>query len=108
MNGATAACRIMNEEKKHRFTAQIADVEPFVFNITLAEEPIFRKAAYHVNELYNRMMADSVNKSSAYALAKVALAFAELYYRKSEQLSAQSRMLDDFEKTLDSLLLAEK
>ncbi len=98
----------MNEEKKHRFTAQIADVEPFVFNITLAEEPIFRKAAYHVNEFYNRMMAESTGKPSSYALAKVALAFAELYYRKSEQLTAQSKLLDDFEKTLDSLLLAEE
>lgn len=97
----------MNEEKKHRFTAQIADVEPLVFNITLAEEPIFRKAAYHVNEFYNRMMAESAGKPTSYALAKVALAFAELYCRKSEQLAAQSKMLDEFEQTLDRLLIVE-
>lgn len=96
----------MNEEKKHRFTAQIADLEPFVFNLTLEEEAIFRKAAFHVNELYNKMMAETVNKSSAYVLAKVALAFAELSYRKSDHLSEQSRLLADFEKTLDGLLLA--
>jgi hypothetical protein len=95
----------MSEEKKHRFTAKIADVEPFVFSITLDEEPIFRKAAFHVNELWRNMLADQPGKSSQYALAKVALAFAELYYRKSEQLSSQSQMLDAFENELDKILL---
>lgn len=98
----------MKEDNKnqHRFTAKIADVEPFVFSITLAEEPIFRKAAYHVNELWQKMQKDQPLKSSHYALAKVALAFAELYYRKSEQLVAQSKMLDDFEQQLDRILLS--
>lgn len=95
----------MNEEKKHRFTAKIADVEPFVFHISLAEEEIFRRAAYHVNELCRKFSADQPDKPSQYTLAKVALAFAELYYRKSEQLSAQSRMIEGFEKTLDEILL---
>ncbi len=93
------------EEKRHRFTATIADVEPFVFSITLSEEPIFRKAAFHVNELWRKMQQDQPSKSSHYALAKVALAFAELYYRKSEQLAAQSKMLDEFERELDEILL---
>ncbi|MDE6288963.1 MAG: cell division protein ZapA [Muribaculaceae bacterium] len=97
----------MNEEKKHKFTARIGDVEPFVFDLTLSEEEIFRKATFHVNELWNRFRAKQPNKSSQYVLAKVALAFAELYYRKSEQLSAQKRMLDEFEKTLDEVLLEQ-
>lgn len=96
---------MMNEEKKHKFTAKIADVEPFVFHINLDEEEMFRKAAYHCNELSRRFQALQPDKSSDYILAKVALAFAELYYRKSEQLQAQSRMLDEFEKTLDNVLL---
>lgn len=96
----------MNEEKKHKFTAQIADVEPFVFHIALEEEEIFRRAAYHVNELCRKFKAVQPDKPSEYTLAKVALAFAELYYRKSEQLAAQSRMLDEFEKTLDAVLLS--
>lgn len=95
----------MNEEKKHKFTAKIASVEPFVFNVKLEEEEIFRKAAHHVNEVYGKFQAIQPDKSPDYVLAKVALAFAELYYRKSEQLAAQSRMLDSFEKTLDNMLM---
>ncbi|MDE6301875.1 MAG: hypothetical protein K2M19_09185 [Muribaculaceae bacterium] len=95
-----------DNKKLHRFTAKIADVEPFVFSITLAEEPIFRRAAYHVNELWQKMQKDQPSKSSHYALAKVALAFAELYYRKNEQLAVQSRLLEDFEKHLDRILLS--
>ena len=95
----------MNEDKRHRFTATIADVEPFVFTIPASEEAIFRKAAYHVNSLWQKMKADQPGKSSHYVLAKVALAFAELYYRKSEQLTSQSKMLDEFEQQLDCLLM---
>lgn len=51
------------------------------------------------------MKADQPGKSSHYVLAKVALAFAELYYRKSEQLTSQSKMLDEFEQQLDRLLM---
>lgn len=82
-------------------------MEPFVFNITLSEEEILRKAAYHVNDLWKSYMKEQPGRSSQYALAKVALAFAELYYRKSEQLKAQSRMLNEFEKTLDEVLLEQ-
>lgn len=96
----------MNEEKRHRFTTKIADVEPFVFSITLEEEPIFRKAAFHVNQYWKEMQQKQPGKSSHYALAKVALAFAELYYRKSEQLASQARMLEEFEHELDDILLA--
>ena len=84
----------------------MADVEPFVFSLTLEEEPIFRKAAYHVNEQWRKMQENQPDKSSHYILAKVALAFAELYYRKQEQLTAQSRLLSDFESKLDEILLS--
>ena len=96
----------MDEKKLHKFTAKIADVEPFVFTIDLAEEPVFRRAAYHVNELWQKMCKEQPGRSSHYILGKVALAFAELYYRKAEQLGAQSSMLDAFEKQLDGFLAA--
>lgn len=95
---------VMNEQKIHRFTAKIADMD-FAFNISIDEEPIFRKAAFHVNEFWRKMQADSPDRPAQYTLAKVALAFAELYYRKSDQLSAQSRLLEDFEADLDKVLL---
>lgn len=95
----------MTEEKKHRFTAHIADAEPFAFTISLDEEPVFRRAAYHVNELWKKMSAEQPGKTSHDVLAKVALAFAELYYRKADQLSRQTDLLDKFEKELDEILV---
>ncbi len=95
----------MEDEKIHRFTAKIADAEPFAFNIALNEEPVFRRAEYHVNELWRKMCREQPGRSSHYILAKVALAFAELYYRKAEQLNTQAALLDGFEKQLDDMLL---
>lgn len=80
-------------------------MEPFGFNVTQSEEPVFRRAEYHVNELWRKMCREQPGRTSHYILAKVALAFAELYYRKAEQLNAQSALLDDFEKELDKMLL---
>lgn len=96
----------MNDERLHRFTAKIADVEAFSFPIKLEEEEIYRKAAYSVNRQWQKNRESQPEKTSIYALAKVALAFAELYYRKSFQLSAQSAMLDEFEHELDRILLS--
>lgn len=96
---------MMKDEKLHRFTAKIADVEAISFPIKLEEEEIYRKAAYHVNKLWQSNLSAQPGKSSHFALAKVALAFAELYYRKAQQLSAQSKVLESFEKELDEILL---
>ena len=98
----------MADEERYRFTAKIGDVEPFAFLISAAEEPIYRRALFHVNDLWKKMRDSLPNRSSQLAMAKVALAFAELYYRKSEQLTRQSQVLDDFEKEIDALLLQQK
>lgn len=95
----------MSAERQHRFTAVIADAEPIVFKIDAAEETIYRKAVKHVNDFWQRMQADQPGKSSHYALAKVALGFAELYYRKAEQLEEQSKLIKEFEESLDDILL---
>lgn len=97
---------MMKDDKLHKFTAKIADAEAISFSIKLDEEEIYRKAAYHVNKIWQQNRSAQPGKSSNYALAKVALAFAELYYRKAEQLTAQSKMLEEFEKELDDILLA--
>lgn len=96
----------MEDEKKHKFTAKIADVEPLVFNIPLSEEPIFRKAVLNVNKVYRDMRAAQSDKPTEYVLAKVALAFAELYERKVEQMKNQTAVLNDIEAQFDNLLLA--
>ncbi len=90
---------------KLRVTIKIADVEPIHFEIKRDEEVIYRKAEYHVNKLWSEWRQAHKNKSSQDVLARVALAFAELYYRKSDELENQARMIDNFEKQLDDLLL---
>ena len=71
---------------KLRVTIKIADVEPIHFEIDRDEEIVYRKAEYHVNKLWSEWRQANKNKSSQEVLARVALAFAELYYRKSNQL----------------------
>lgn len=90
---------------KLRVTIKIADVEPIHFEIDRAEEVIYRKAEYHINKLWGEWRQAQKNKSSHDVLARVALAFAELYYRKTDSLEAQAEMIDNFEKKLDQLLL---
>ena len=90
---------------KLRVTIKIADAEPIHFEIDRDEEIVYRKAEFHVNKLWADWRQAHKNKSSQDVLARVALAFAELYYRKSDELENQARQIDSFEKQLDDLLL---
>ncbi len=91
-----------------RITIKIADVEPIRFDIQRAEEAIYRKAEYHVNKLYDQWREGMGKKQSPMeVMARVALAFAELYYRKTDLLEAQARVLTQFEQRLDSILEPE-
>ncbi|MBD5320652.1 MAG: cell division protein ZapA [Bacteroides sp.] len=90
---------------KLRVTIKIADAEPIHFEIDRDEEIVYRKAEFHVNKLWADWRQAHKNKSSQDVLARVALAFAELYYRKSDELENQARLIDSFEKQLDDLLL---
>ncbi len=89
-------------------TIKIADAEPIHFEIDRNEEIVYRKAEYHINKLWADWRKAHKNKSSHEILARVALAFAELYYRKSEQLDGQARMIENFEKQLDEILLTDE
>lgn len=91
-----------------RITITIADVEPIRFDIKRSEEAIYRRAEYHINKLYNQWREGaSKRQSNMEIMTRVALAFAELYYRKTELLNAQGEVLADFEKRLDSILEPE-
>lgn len=89
---------------KLRVTIKIADVE-IPLEIDRNEEEVYRKAAYHINQLWGDWRTALKNKSSQEVLARIALAFAELSYRKSDELERQARMIDHFEKQFDDLLL---
>ena len=91
-----------------RITIKIADVEPIRFDIKRSEEEIYRRAEYHINKLYDSWRASAGKRQSPMeVMTRVALAFAELYYRKTELLNAQGDVLAEFEKRLDSILEPE-
>lgn len=93
---------------KFRITIKIADVEPFQIGIKREEERVFRDAADLINRTWDNLRQSDKSRSSHFVLALTALSVAELYFRKSGQIEAQSRMIDDFEKQLDKLLEADK
>lgn len=94
----------MSEERQHTIKVVVAN-ETLSFRIDASEETSFRKAAFSVNEMWSKMCAAQPSKSSHYALAKVAMAFAGLCYNKNQQLEAQSKLLNDLEHNLDELIL---
>jgi predicted S18 family serine protease len=98
----------MKKKEKQQFTATIADVSSIRFEIRPEEEEIYRKASYYVNNLWNKYREKEPNGDSRVALAKVALAFAELYVRKETQLKEHDMLLDKFESELDDILLNNK
>ncbi|MBJ2167405.1 MAG: cell division protein ZapA [Muribaculaceae bacterium] len=91
-----------------RITIKIADVEPIRFDIKRSEEAIYRRAEYHINKLYDQWHSGAGKRQSPMeVMARVALAFAELYYRKTDVLNAQADVLAEFEKRLDHILEPE-
>lgn len=94
----------MSEDIQHRMRVVVAG-EEIVFRVAESEEVGFRKAAHSVNEMWNSLRASQPGKSSHYTLAKVALAFAELTYHKTEQLKNQAALIDKLEKDIDNILL---
>ena len=95
----------MDEQKKHKITVQIADVPSFKLPVDASEESFYRHIIEQLNNLWMSIRYGGVSsETSEVALAKVALYYAEMYYRKSALLKAQGRMIGDFEKSLDAFL----
>jgi hypothetical protein len=95
----------MKKKETQQFTAKIADVSSIRFEIRPEEEAIYRQACYYINNLWNKFCTQEPNGDSRVALAKVALAFAELYLRKEAQLKEHDTLLNKFETELDDILL---
>ncbi len=104
MNSQTQDNEPDRSEDIFKVTIHIADTEPVQFPIRRSEERLYRKAEYHVNKLWKEWSKSDPRRSTADILARVALAFAELYYRKTDQFEEQQKMIGDFERELDRLL----
>ena len=93
----------MNDQQKYNLTAKIADVEPFNLPISMDEERFYRHIIEQLNKIWTRLHIGA-HETPRVALAKTALYFAEMYYRRTALLNEQSKMLESFEAELDRLL----
>lgn len=104
MNNQTQDTKHDRDDRPLTITIHINDTEPIRFPIRRSEERIYRMAEYHVNQLCKDWAQAHPHKSTADILARVALAFAELYYRKTDQINQQEKIIADFEHELDRML----
>lgn len=94
----------MKSSNKHRITVQIPGAKPFKLPVEENEESFYRKTIELIVGNCNRLRYGANAESDDIVLAKVALYYAIMYYRKSELVRNQGVLLDSFEQHLDSLL----
>ncbi|MDE6463700.1 MAG: cell division protein ZapA [Muribaculaceae bacterium] len=94
----------MNADKEHRITIKIADIESFKLPVSESEESFYRMVVQKINDNMDRLRYGINGDSTEVALAKVAVYYATMLYRRTNQMNSQAGMLHDFEARLDSLL----
>lgn len=94
----------MTPQKEHRITIKIADVEPFRLPVREDEESFYRHVIDQINANVTRLRNSAKPESSQSALAKVALYYAVMLYRKTNLINSQTELLDAYEMRLDALL----
>ncbi len=94
----------MNAEHEHRITIKIADIEPFKLPVAESEESFYRMVVEKINENVDRLRYGANPDSDGVALAKVALYYATMHYKRTRLINTQSGQLARFEELLDKLL----
>lgn len=95
---------LMKQPNEHRITVKITGSEVFKLPVAENEESFYRAVIEKINKNINGLCQGVGADRPTVALAKVALYYATILYRRTEAMAEQSRLLDDFEATLDSLL----
>ena len=94
----------MTFEKENRISVSIADIDTFSLPVPPSEEMLYRQVIENINQHVDRFRfgqnADKVNV----ALAKVAIYYATMLYRRNDMMNTQARLLADLEAKFDSLL----
>lgn len=94
----------MNDNKEHRITIKITGVEPFTVSVSEDEESFYRNVIKRINGHIDRLSYGLNADSARVALAKVALYYATMLYQQTDLINSRARLLEDFEKRLDTLL----
>lgn len=92
-------------EDNLKITIRIADLQPMMLNIPRAEEEVNRTAEYNVNKLFVAWSERFKDKTPIEIMGMVAFRFAKLYQDLSVQVNNTDEILDEFEQTLNNLLM---
>ncbi len=90
---------------KLNITIRLAGQKPMTLNIDRDYEETARTAEFQVNRLYGLWSDRFRDKSSMEVMSMVAYRFAELFYTQNSAAAAAERLLDDFERELDRILV---
>lgn len=91
-------------DDKLNITIRIAGQKPVALQINRSDEELVRNAEYQVNRLWGRWVQRFPDKTQTEVLAMVAYRFAELYFTGAKLSEETDRMLEEFEKDIDSML----
>lgn len=94
----------MKQSNQHLITVKLAGAEPFKLPVAENEESFYRYIIERVNANLQKFRFGANADTENVALAKVALYYATMLYRKTELIRSQASLLDDFEARIDNLL----
>lgn len=90
---------------KLNITIRIAELPPFALEINRADEQQIREAEYNVNKLWRNWSTKFHDKTSHEVLGMVAFQFAKAFLVQNKRVEESAAVLDNFEKTIDTILL---
>ncbi|MEE0974596.1 MAG: cell division protein ZapA [Muribaculaceae bacterium] len=90
---------------RRKITIQIANLPKMSLNIQVDEEETNRQAEKKINDLYKTWSERYNDKEPIEIMGMVAFRFAQLYQSLAEEVGETDLMLEDFENSLNSLLL---
>lgn len=94
----------MKQLNKHLITVKIAGAEPFKLPVAENEESFYRYVIERINDNLNKFRSGTNADTENVALAKVALYYATMLYRKTELIRSEAELLERFEANIDRLL----
>lgn len=94
----------MNQSNQHLITVKIAGADPFKLPVAENEESFYRYVIERINENLTKFRYGANADSESVSLAKIALYYATMLYRKTELIRSQAELLEQFETDIDKLL----
>ena len=90
---------------RRKITIEIANLPKMSLNIQVDEEETNRQAEKKINDLYKTWSERYNDKKPIEIMGMVAFRFAQLYQSLAEEVGETDLMLEDFENSLNDLLM---